>query len=96
MSKLKLYPYQQDAFNSVIDSFQNKQVHRQLLVLPTGAGKTILFITIAKHFNKKTLILAHRDKLIAQTYKKFKSFYPKADVVVLQGGKALALALYLG
>ena len=42
MSKLKLYPYQQNALNSVINSFQNKRIHGQLLVMPTGSGKTIL------------------------------------------------------
>lgn len=85
MSKLNLYPYQQDALNSVIDSFHKKQINKQLLVLPTGSGKTVLFISITKHFNQKTLILAHRDELITQAHKKFKRFYPSADVSIYQG-----------
>lgn len=84
MSKLKLYPYQQEALNSVIKAFENK-IHRQLLVLPTGSGKTVLFAAIVKHLDKKTLILAPRNELIKQAYDKFKKFYPKADIGIWQG-----------
>lgn len=84
MSKLSLYPYQQKALESVTKSF-NLNIHKQLLVMPTGSGKTILFIAITKHFNQKTLILAHRDELITQAYKKFKKFWPEANVNTYQG-----------
>jgi superfamily II DNA or RNA helicase len=44
---------------------------RQLGVLPTGAGKTILFSRLAQDFQpQRTLILAHREELISQAVDK--------------------------
>jgi len=81
---LQLRPYQKEALKSVQKSFKNK-IHKQLLVLPTGAGKTVLFIAITQHFKRKTLILAHRDELITQAYDKYKAFYPNADIGIYKG-----------
>ncbi len=80
MSKFNLYPYQEDALNSVIDSFHNKQINKQLIVLPTGAGKTILFGAIATTLNKKTLIIAHREELLQQAQNKIKRFWPDSSL----------------
>ncbi|MBX9837746.1 MAG: DEAD/DEAH box helicase family protein [Silvanigrellaceae bacterium] len=44
---LQLRPYQKDALQNVQKSFKNK-IHKQLLVFPTEAGKTILFIAITQ------------------------------------------------
>ena len=81
---LHLRPYQKEALESVKKSFKNN-IHKQLLVLPTGAGKTVLFIAITQHFKRKTLILAHRDELITQAYEKFKKFYPEVDISIYKG-----------
>lgn len=40
--------------------------------MPTGTGKTITFLSLAKELNKKTLILVHREELMRQTYDKAK------------------------
>ena len=84
MSNLHLRPYQNEALFGVVKSFE-ENIHRQLVVMPTASGKTVLFVAITKHFNRKTLILAHRDELITQAYDKFKVFYPDADVGIYQG-----------
>jgi len=43
------------------------QFSKQLLVFPTGAGKTLLFSWVAKDFlPQRTLILAHREELVDQ------------------------------
>lgn len=81
---LQLRSYQKEALKSVQISFKSK-IHKQLLVLPTGAGKTVLFIAITQHFKRKTLILAHRDELITQAYDKYKTFYPDADIGIYKG-----------
>jgi len=47
----------------------------QLLVLPTGTGKTIVFAKIAKAFadsGQRVLILAHRDELLQQAADKLR------------------------
>jgi superfamily II DNA or RNA helicase len=62
---MSLRPYQEDALSKIIDGFNEHR--RQLAVLPTGAGKTILFSHLVSlpQF-QPALILAHRDELIKQ------------------------------
>ena len=65
MSFIQLREYQEEALN-VIAKALSDGISKQLIVLPTGSGKTILMAAIAKHLNKRTLILAHREELIQQ------------------------------
>ena len=78
---ITLRDYQFDAMKSVISESQ-VGINRQLIILPTGSGKTIIMAAIAKHFNKKTLLLAHREELIYQAVEKFKLFWPSVDIGV--------------
>ena len=64
-----LRPYQTDAINAINEHWQDWQ--RELLVLPTGCGKTVVFNEIARQKAPGVLILAHRDELIEQARKKF-------------------------
>jgi superfamily II DNA or RNA helicase len=59
-----LHPYQQAAAAAVMDGWD--KARRQLVVLPTGGGKTILFSHLAAREGGRTLILAHREELIEQ------------------------------
>jgi superfamily II DNA or RNA helicase len=62
-------PYQQCSIDKIVKGFD--EFDRQLLVLPTGGGKTLVFSWLAKTFlPKRTLILAHREELIDQAIKK--------------------------
>lgn len=74
-----LRKYQQEALDAVRVKFENK-INRQLIVLPTASGKTFVMAAIAKHFNKKVLVIAHRDELIQQAAKRFREYWPKADI----------------
>ncbi len=67
---MKLYPYQQKIFDETIRNF--KTSNRQLIVVPTGGGKTVIFSHLAKFFNLKTLIIAHTKELITQAEKTLK------------------------
>ena len=50
-----------------------EEFDRQLGVLPTGAGKTILFSRLAQDYQpRRTLILAHREELITQAVDKLR------------------------
>ena len=66
--KIQLRPYQQEAETAVFEQWSGG-VHRTLLVLPTGTGKTIVFAKIAEECvreGKRVLILAHRKELLDQ------------------------------
>jgi len=66
---MKLRPYQEEAVNSIISSY-NSGIKRQLIVLPTGSGKTILIAAVLRLFeNKKVLIVSHRSEILNQTLK---------------------------
>lgn len=70
--KIELRPYQREATEAV-KQFVAQQVLRQLIVLPTGTGKTICFSVLADWIlgkNKKVLVLAHRDELLQQAQEK--------------------------
>ncbi len=62
---MKLRPYQQKALDSIMHEwFENDAT---LLILPTGAGKTIVFSQVARLMGHgKVLVLAHREELIWQ------------------------------
>jgi superfamily II DNA or RNA helicase len=61
---MKLYSYQEKVLESVLSD----PSHAQLISMPTGTGKTITFLNIAKHLDKRCLILVHREELLNQTY----------------------------
>lgn len=68
----KLYPYQEQAVETIFSRLVNLPPNANLLFqLPTGGGKTIIFSEIAKRyidqFRKKVLILTHRIELSRQT-----------------------------
>lgn len=66
---LDLRPYQKNALNAVLTGWGS--VTKQLAVLPTGGGKTIVFSHLAQAtLPGRTLILAHREELIDQAIEK--------------------------
>lgn len=64
-----LRPYQRDAVAAINQHWS--EWNRELLVLPTGCGKTVVFNTIAHERPGMTLILAHREELIEQARDKY-------------------------
>lgn len=60
--------YQVQAVDSVMAGWREHS--RQLLVLPTGAGKSCVFSWIAERTPGRTLVLAHREELIDQAIDK--------------------------
>ncbi len=80
---IELRPYQQECIEA-IESAEKDGTHRQLVALPTGTGKTILFSTAAKQRNGRTLILAHRDELIQQAVDKLTMVWDNVRVGVVK------------
>lgn len=68
---MQLRPYQETTRIKTHEGFET--FRKQLIVLPTGGGKTIVFSALARDFaerGERTLILAHRDELIDQAIDK--------------------------
>lgn len=70
---MKLRPYQEKAVEAIRAGWDQWQ--RELLVLPTGCGKTVVFNTVAHERPGNVLILAHRDELIEQSRDKYRRMF---------------------
>lgn len=69
---ISLRPYQRDAVAAVFSSWQ-AGYKAPLIVLPTGAGKTITFAEVARRTKGRVLVLAHRRELIMQAADKIEA-----------------------
>jgi len=78
---IALRDYQIEAINAVTVSFL-EGIRRQLIILPTGSGKTIIMAALAMQLNKKTLLIAHREELISQAVDKFRLVWPGVSIGV--------------
>lgn len=83
---IQLRDYQKECLETVINE-ASAGTSKQLIVLPTGSGKTVVMAAIAKQLDKKTLILAHREELIQQTIDKFRLFWPEVSIGVCMAEK---------
>ena len=83
MTKLILRPYQQECLDKVV-SEARKGALKQVMVLATGLGKTIIFghlpTLVKDRSGKKTLILAHREELLDQAKDKLDWIDPDLKV----------------
>lgn len=71
---MELRPYQQQAIQAILDARERK-VTRQLLVLATGLGKTVIMGGLIHRLGfPKTFGFMHREELINQSVKKIRAF----------------------
>ena len=82
----KLRPYQQEAVDNTIKYFQKKR-DPALIVLPTGAGKSLVIAELARIAKGRVLILAHVKELVEQNYLKYKSYGLEAGIYSAGLGK---------
>ena len=68
-----LRPYQQDAVEFTLRHFR-KSRDPAVIVLPTGAGKSLIIAELAKIAKGRVLVLAHVKELVEQNYEKFTSY----------------------
>ena len=66
-----LRPYQHEAIAAVIAA-RKRGVRRQVICLPTGAGKTVIFSRLAAVARRPVLVLAHRAELLSQAADKLR------------------------
>lgn len=69
---MELRDYQIECRQAIRDGYR-EGVRRALVVLPTGAGKTVVFASLPAYFRMRNrmLVLAHRDELVEQARAKF-------------------------
>jgi ATP-dependent helicase IRC3 len=76
---ISLRPYQQEALAAIAEA-ESRGIRRQLVSLPTGTGKTVIFAHLLQQRSKRALVLAHRDELIEQAALKILTVDPAAKV----------------
>lgn len=86
---IRLRPYQNTAITAVETAIKNGE-KRAAVIMPTGAGKTVIFAYLAaRHVERHrgqspVLILVHRDELVNQTVDKLKMIAPDLKVGVVK------------
>ncbi len=75
----KLRDYQQEAVKNVVQFFQKKRVPA-MVVLPTGAGKSLVIAELARIAKGRVLVLAHVKELVEQNYAKYTSYGLEAGI----------------
>lgn len=82
----KLRDYQQSAVRNTIQYFQKKR-DPAVIVLPTGAGKSLVIAELARIAKGRALVLAHVKELVEQNYQKYKSYGLEAGIFSAGLGK---------
>lgn len=94
MTTIKLRDYQREAIDAVFAAWAGG-MQRPAIVLPTGAGKTVVFASLIKEFwgrqsaratalteggASRVIVLAHRDELVDQAIAKIRALAPDLNV----------------
>lgn len=75
MGRFTLRPYQQRASDAGVEFFLDaKRQHNALLVLATGAGKSIVIADIAARLNDKVLVFCPSKEILEQNYRKMATY----------------------
>lgn len=69
----KLRPYQQEAVDATLKHFR-KTDDSAVIVLPTGAGKSLVIAELARLARRKILVLTHVKELVEQNHAKYQSY----------------------
>lgn len=72
---ITLRPYQEKCIDKIKDLKEKGEKGNYIITLATGLGKTVVFSRLEEVFDGKILILSHRQELVYQPKKYFKSSY---------------------
>jgi len=72
----KLRPYQQEASDAAVKFFSDKTTakHNGLLILPTGAGKSLVIADIASKIDEPLIVLQPNREILQQNFAKLVSY----------------------
>src|SRR3954470_21753882 len=82
----KLRDYQLTAVDNVVQYFKRKRTPA-MVVLPTGAGKSLVIAELARIAKGRVLVLAHVKELVEQNYEKYVSYGLSAGIFSASLGK---------
>ncbi|UYL10300.1 DEAD/DEAH box helicase [Bdellovibrio sp. SKB1291214] len=74
-----LRPYQQEAVQATLQHFR-KEKSPAVIVLPTGAGKSLVIAELARLARGRVLVMAHVKELVEQNHTKYISFGLEAGI----------------
>ncbi|OAT31115.1 superfamily II DNA/RNA helicase [Buttiauxella brennerae ATCC 51605] len=74
-----LRPYQQEAVDATLHYFR-KNITPAVIVLPTGAGKSLVIAELARVARGRVIVLAHVKELVAQNHAKYCALGLEADI----------------
>ncbi len=75
----QLRPYQQDCVDAAISHFKANNLPA-VIVLPTGAGKSLVIAELARLARGRVLVLAHVKELVEQNHAKYQSLNLTAGI----------------
>jgi len=82
----QLRDYQQEAVEKTVKYFQ-RQREPAVIVLPTGAGKSLVIAELARIARGRVLVLAHVKELVEQNHEKYKRYGLSAGIFSASLGK---------
>lgn len=75
-----LRPYQKEAIDKILWAKEKNLPGNDLVVLPTGAGKSIVIAEIVHKLNEPVLILQPTKEILEQNYDKLIRYVPESEV----------------
>src|SRR5271154_509683 len=82
----RLRDYQQTAVDNVVKYFKKSRAPA-VVVLPTGAGKSLVIAELARLARGRVLVLAHVKELVEQNHEKYVSYGLSAGIFSASLGK---------
>ena len=84
----QLRPYQADSVSLGVEYLQGKSNDNAVIILPTGAGKSIVIANLVAPLEGKTIILQPSKEILEQNYEKY-SKYGKASIYSASAGEKI-------
>lgn len=91
VAAITLRPYQEECIERVLTAYAQDRHSEALVVLPTAAGKTVIFsqviYTLAETYGLNAMIVAHTDALLEQAAEKYRQVKPTAVIGKVGSGR---------